>query len=239
MTTPRLGAPELPTGQNASPETMNELGRYIEQGASVFIVKDKDLATPPGSPSQGDCYIVAGSPTGDWNGWTDRLAFRLSTSWEDITPIEGTLAWVQDEDEWYRHSGSAWAAVQASNSQIWTGSVENTFLTPANIYTAAAPVALTSSATVTPNGNSGFNFTLLLGHNATLANPSNFKTGQSGVIVVTQDSGAPWTLAYGTNWKFPGGAPVLSTTAAAIDVITYYVVSGSIIIANLTKAYSS
>lgn len=116
MTTPRLGAPELPTGQNASPETMNEALRWVEQGASLFIVKDKDLATPPGSPTVGDCYIVAGSPTGAWTGWATRLAFRLSTSWEDITPIEGTFAYVQDENLLYMFDGAAWAEYEPSIS---------------------------------------------------------------------------------------------------------------------------
>lgn len=106
---PRTGADELPTGQNAAPQTMNEALRYVEQGASCFIVKDKDLATPPGSPSQGDAYIVPGSPTGAWTGWTGRIAFRMSSSWEDITPIEGAFAYVQDENLLYLYGGAAWA----------------------------------------------------------------------------------------------------------------------------------
>jgi hypothetical protein len=70
MTTPRLGAPELVVGQAVPETTVNEQIRYIESGAGHFIFKDRDLATPPGSPADGDCYLVASSPTGAWTGHT-------------------------------------------------------------------------------------------------------------------------------------------------------------------------
>lgn len=246
MTTPRMGAPELPTGQNASPETMNEALRYVEQGASLFIVKDKDLTTPPGSPAEGDCYIVASTGAGAWTGWTGRITFRLSSIWEDITPIEGTTAYVQDENLVYRYSGAAWVAVpaegitgEAAAADMWTGTSQVKFVSPKAAHDSQVPTALTSGTTITPDFNAGANFTLTLAHNATLANPSNLQAGDSGAIEITQDSGAPWTLAYGSQWKFPGGAPVLSTAAGAIDLITYWAPTTGRILCTLTKAYSS
>jgi hypothetical protein len=39
--------------------------------------------------------------------------------------------------------------------------------------------------------------------------------------IVTQDGSGNQTLAYGNKFKFPGGtAPTLTTTAAAVDVIS-------------------
>lgn len=94
--------------------------------------------------------------------------------------------------------------------------------------------ALTDGATITPNFNNANNFSVTLGGNRTLANPTNLTAGQSGVIVVTQDGTGSRTLAYGSNWKFPGGtAPTLTTTASAVDVIAYYVESTSRITARL------
>lgn len=94
--------------------------------------------------------------------------------------------------------------------------------------------ALTDGATITPNFNNANNFSVTLGGNRTLANPTNQTAGQSGVIVVTQDGTGSRTLAYGSNWKFPGGtAPTLTTTANAVDVIAYYVESASRITARL------
>lgn len=109
-TTPRLGAPELVSAQATPEATVNEQIRYVEQGASYFIVKDKDLTSAPGSPSDGDAYIVATGATGTWSGKDGLIAFRMSTGWLYITPIEGTLVYAQDENARYIYSGTAWGA---------------------------------------------------------------------------------------------------------------------------------
>jgi len=94
--------------------------------------------------------------------------------------------------------------------------------------------ALTDGATITPNMNNANNFSVTLGGNRTLANPTNLTAGQSGVIVITQDGTGSRTLAYGSNFKFPGGtAPTLTTTASAVDVLAYYVESATRITARL------
>ena len=65
---------------------------------------------------------------------------------------------------------------------------------------------------------------MTLGGNRTLANPTNLTAGQSGVIMVSQDSSGSRTLAFGNYWKFAGGtAPTLTTTASAVDVIAFFV----------------
>ena len=94
--------------------------------------------------------------------------------------------------------------------------------------------ALTDGATITPDFALANNFSVTLGGNRTLANPSNQTAGQSGTIVVTQDGTGSRTLAYGSNWKFPGGtAPTLTTAASSVDVIAYYVESATRITARL------
>ena len=94
--------------------------------------------------------------------------------------------------------------------------------------------ALTDGSSITPNMNNANNFSVTLGGNRTLANPTNLTAGQSGVIVITQDGTGSRTLAYGSNFKFPGGtAPTLTTTANAVDVLAYYVESSSRITARL------
>lgn len=120
--------------------------------------------------------------------------------------------------------------VQAYNAAT---AVTNT----AQTFTAAqrgAITALTDGATITPDFNAGNNFSVTLGGNRTLANPTNLTAGQGGVIVITQDGTGSRTLAFGSYWKFPAGtAPTLTTTAAAVDVLAYYVESSTRITARL------
>lgn len=107
----------------------------------------------------------------------------------------------------------------------------------AQTFTAAqrgAVSALTDGATITPDFAVANNFSVTLGGNRTLANPSNLTAGQSGVIVITQDGTGSRTLAYGSYFKFPAGtAPTLTTTASAVDVLAYYVESSTRITARL------
>jgi hypothetical protein len=87
-----------------------------------------------------------------------------------------------------------------------------------------APVALTDQAIVVADFAAGNYFTLTLGGNRQLGVPTNLTAGQSGVIVVT--NGGTHTLSFASVWKFSGGtAPTV--TANGVDVLAYYVESGS------------
>ena len=94
--------------------------------------------------------------------------------------------------------------------------------------------ALTDASTITPDFAVANNFSVTLGGSRTLANPTNLTAGQSGVITITQDGTGSRTLAFGSYWKFAAGtAPTLTTTAAAVDVLAYYVESSTRITARL------
>lgn len=85
-------------------------------------------------------------------------------------------------------------------------------------------VTLTDAATIAVDLSLGINFEVTLAGNRTLGNPTNPVVGQKGIIRVTQDGSGSRTLAYGGNYKFIGGiAPTLTTTAAAVDYLEYWV----------------
>lgn len=89
---------------------------------------------------------------------------------------------------------------------------------------------LTDGATITPDMSDSNNFTVTLGGNRTLANPTNLTAGQSGSIFIVQDGTGGRTLAYGSQYDFIGGtAPTLSVGANSVDRIDYVVrTTGSI-----------
>jgi hypothetical protein len=94
--------------------------------------------------------------------------------------------------------------------------------------------ALTDGATITPDFAVANNFSVTLGGNRTLANPTNLVAGQSGVIKITQDGTGSRTLAFGSYWDFAAGtAPTLTTAANAVDILAYYVDSTTNITARL------
>jgi hypothetical protein len=112
----------------------------------------------------------------------------------------------------------------------------------AQSFTAAqrgAISALTDGSTITPDFAVANNFSVTLGGNRTLANPSNIVAGQSGSFFITQDGTGSRTLAYGSYYDFAGGtAPTLSTTASAVDRIDYVVRTSTSIHCVFTANYS-
>lgn len=125
----------------------------------------------------------------------------------------------------------------ASAAEYRAGTEAAKALAPDQVWAAAAYVALTPGANVAVDMATGFNFTLAMGGNYTLDNPTNTKAGQTGCIAITQDGTGTRTLAYGTSWEFADGtAPVLSTAAGAKDLLFYQVLGATSVYANLVKA---
>ena len=98
---------------------------------------------------------------------------------------------------------------------------------------------LTSGTTITPDFADSNNFTCTLGHNATIANPSNCTAGHSGSIFLVQDATGSRTASWGSYWDFAGGtAPTLTTAASGVDRVDYVVRSSTSIHAVATLNYS-
>ena len=127
---------------------------------------------------------------------------------------------------------------------IYTGLVATALGETTNTDTLDGPLAatvttLTDAATIAVDMSTSCNFTVTLGGNRTLGNPTGLVTGQTGSIFVVQDATGSRTLAYSSNWDFAGGtAPTLTTAANAIDRIDYIVRSATSVQAVLTANYS-
>lgn len=86
-----------------------------------------------------------------------------------------------------------------------------------------AVVALTDGATIATNAALGNVFTVTLGGNRTLSNPTNPTSGQKIVYRVTQDGTGSRTLSFGTAFRFSTDvpSPTLSTAAGATDYLGF------------------
>jgi len=124
-----------------------------------------------------------------------------------------------------------------------TGTVTLTSPNTNSNYTIVLPSndlgVLTDAATITPDFGTNTNFTVTLGGNRTMENPSNMTVGQSGSIFIVQDGTGSRTLSWGSYWDFINGtAPTLTTTASAIDRIDYIVRTATSIHTVFTANYS-
>lgn len=105
-----LGESGWNTGMDANLLKIGRVGIHLS-------VIDRDLNTPPGSPADGDAYIVAASATGDWAGQEDNVAVfdaEASTAgeWDFYTPKEGWVAYIEDEEKLSAYKGASpgWSA---------------------------------------------------------------------------------------------------------------------------------
>lgn len=108
-------------------------------------VKDKDLTAPPGSPANGDMYIVGAAATGAWATHSGKLAryYTVGTgspAWQFFTPKAGWQVRVEDEivsgvPALYTYSGAAW--VKSDGRQLIVLPTEfqsGNYDIPLNIY---------------------------------------------------------------------------------------------------------
>lgn len=104
-------------------------------------------------------------------------------------------------------------------------------------------------ATLTDTSNTGSitldfstyqNFVLTLTGNVTLANPTTEAVGQSGFLVLIQDSTGGRTVSLGTDYETAAGAGLtLSSTASTTDIVPYIVAaSGRILLGAPQLAFS-
>ncbi len=108
-TSPKLGLAYLVASQAQKEITHNEALNDLDSLVQLSVL-DRSLAAPPASPSDGDAYIVAASPTGAWEGQTGKIAFYYA-GWIFKTPRAGWLAFVQDEAKFFVWTGSAWVSL--------------------------------------------------------------------------------------------------------------------------------
>lgn len=97
MSTTSGGLPLMAQTQSSRYLTYNELAWAVDVLQRGVI--DRDLTAPPGSPSEGDAYIVASGGTGAWSGQDDSIAFYFGGVWNFLEPdlAQGNGVYVQDE----------------------------------------------------------------------------------------------------------------------------------------------
>jgi hypothetical protein len=108
--TPLLGLPLLESAQAQKHVTHNEALLLLDAAVHLSAIT-RALATPPASPEDGDRYLVAAAPTGDWTGHAGDIAFREAAIWRFAVPREGWRLWVEDEQSFLIFNGTAWTDI--------------------------------------------------------------------------------------------------------------------------------
>lgn len=224
MSTPNIG---LTTLSNSQGQYLNANETFaIIDSLLGKVVKDKDLASPPGTPANGDVYIVAASPTGLWTGHATHIAFWSSdaSEWKFVIPKEGWKFEPTDEDVVYRFDGAAWVLWGSGGG----GGMTNPMTTPGDIIvggTAGAPTRLAA-------GTAGYVLTSNGPGTAPSYQAGSGGGGSSGLTLTSKS--ADYTLVLGDanngflhpsadttgrTWTIPANASVAFTVGTAISFV--------------------
>ncbi|MEL6364131.1 MAG: DUF2793 domain-containing protein [Pseudomonadota bacterium] len=109
-TSPNLALPYIQPAQAQKHVTANESFRRLD-ALTQLAVLSRQIATPPGSPANGDRYIMPAGAAGDWSsaGVGDVAAWQ-DGGWLFYPPEEGWRADVADEARTVVYRSGGWRA---------------------------------------------------------------------------------------------------------------------------------
>lgn len=212
---------EESTLQNDVPANDNALRM---EALARMVISDSTTAQP-GSPSNGDVYIIPTSATGtQWATFTvGDIAIYRDGTWYHWAPVAGVVVNVNGtQKQW---TGSAWSAVGGG------GGADRSTVS-----------ALATSGSVTVDYSLGDYFTLALAGDVTAWSFTNMPGAGNGatlMIRITQDS-TPRTVAWPASFKWGGGAaPSVSIASGAVDLLAITTLdNGTTWQATLAKAFA-
>jgi hypothetical protein len=148
----------------ANGDTYGDAERKLFRGIQSLVMPNvisMALNTPPVSPTFGQTYVVASSPSGAWAGQANSItAWAIdpqdgtvtSGAWEFYAPQTGWRVYDQNTNAFYTWSGSAWV-LDKSAPKLAVTATATTTLSPAS--NSSFRVNLNNNATVTLNINNG------------------------------------------------------------------------------------
>jgi hypothetical protein len=111
--TANLSLPLLAASQAQKHITHNEALSLLD-GLVMAGVKSRVVSVPPATPLEGHRYLVPTGATGVWASQIGKLALFVSGAWNYLSPKEGWVIWVDDEDTRIAFNGTTWVAAGPS-----------------------------------------------------------------------------------------------------------------------------
>ena len=159
--TPHLLLPLLAAAQAQKHVTHNEALAALD--ALVHLaVKERDRATPPGFPAEGDRYHVGAAASGAFAGHAGAIAFFDLGLWRFLAPRPGWRAYVEAEDRIIVHDGAVWHDLGHYNRDLDNIDMlgVGTAADAVNRFAAKLNAALFTARTVAEGGTGDLRVTL-------------------------------------------------------------------------------
>ena len=109
--TTHLGLPLIAGDQAQKHVTHNEALILLDHAVHLAVIS-RALSAPPGSPAEGERYLIAASASGAWSGHDGELAFYQDGVWRFAEPRTGWRLWSIAEEKFWLFDGTLWRDLQ-------------------------------------------------------------------------------------------------------------------------------
>lgn len=191
---------QAPSGAN--PSNPSTPATTDTENAAVISAS---TATPPGTPADGDTYLVPTGATGAWAGHAGELAIwdADASAWVFEVPGDGTIIKVSDTDEFVETDGAG-------------GVTPLRFSSSAHGPIVALAI---SSGAVAIDHDAAADFTLTLSANVTAVTHTGLTAGDANwfTLRIKQDGTGGRTFAPPASWVYPSGVSAYTPSTGAND----------------------
>jgi hypothetical protein len=120
----------------------------------MLAVLDRDLSAPPGSPAEGDRYLVKATGAGLFAGHDNEIAHFTAGDWSFYPPRAGWICFVADEAVLLAWNGASWTGIASlielqNLAELGVGTTAD----PTNPFSAKLSNALWVAKTVAEGGD--------------------------------------------------------------------------------------
>jgi len=95
--TPRFDLPLLFAGQSQKEGYVNEITARLD--ALLHCAVEAEQTAPPTAPVDGQCWLIATSASGEWNGKSGQIAMRQAGNWLYAQPRDGMRLFNRASDQ--------------------------------------------------------------------------------------------------------------------------------------------
>ena len=221
-TSNRLAITELASTQTDRAATVNDAIAKLEAGATCFAAKQVSLNTPPGSPAEGDLYVVGTVPTGAWASNAKQVTVYYNAAWIFLPLFEGQIAYDQSTNTLYFYDASAWSVLvsaggltPASTTEQLTGTSTSKASTPDSVAALWEQGADVASAGTISFGEGGY----FVVTGTTTITDIDFATDKAGRSAEVKFAGA-LTLTAGANLILPVSGNIVTAAGDTAEFVS-------------------
>ncbi|MBB3945975.1 hypothetical protein GGQ73_001921 [Rhizobium skierniewicense] len=138
--TSRLELPYILPSQAQKHVTHNEALQKLDAVTQLTI--RREISQPPQTMEDGDCFLIASVPTGEWERHGGKLGLWQDDAWVYIVPREGWRAWFLETGQMRVLSNGNWQDIPLPAAGAFGRLGINASADPQNRLTVASPASL-------------------------------------------------------------------------------------------------